>query len=257
LNGIHPTAVVHARARLGSDCVVGPYCVIGENVVLGDRCLLHSHVVIEGHTTLGRDNEIFPFACLGKRAQVLKVKDSRTHTEIGDENIFREQVTVHSATAEGGVTRIGSRNLLMAGAHVAHDCKVGSHTVLCNLVLLAGHVTLEDHVILSGMAGVQQFCRVGRNAMVGGITKIVQDVPPFMIADGNPARVRAINQIGLERQGFSTEAQVALKQAFKLLFRQGLTTAKAIAQIETTLPNLPEVRQLLEFLRASVRGVTR
>jgi len=257
MNTIHPTAIVCPGARIGADCVIGPYCVVGEHVVLGDRCHLHSHVVVDGHTVLGRENQLFPFAAIGLKSQNLKCKDEVTRTEVGDENTFREHVTVHSATHDGTATVIGSHNFLMASVHVAHDCQVGSHITMANGALLAGHVTIEDYVTLGGLAGVHQYCRVGRLAMLGGCTKIVQDVPPYMIVDGNPSRMRTINKVGLERHGVSLEAQVALKQAFRLLFRHRRATPDALIKAEAELPDLPEVRHLLEFIRASVRGVGR
>lgn len=257
MTGIHPTAIVHPGARLGADCVIGPYSVLGEHVVLGDRCVLHSHVVIDGHTVLGHDNILFPFACLGLKAQHLKCVDGLARTEIGDGNIFREHVTVHSASVAGGVTRMGSHNFLMAGTHVGHDCRLGSRIVMSNVAMLGGHVTVDDRAIIGGGAAVHQHTRIGRQAMIGGCSKVAQDIAPFMIADGNPARTRAINKVGLARQGVSAEAQSALKQAFKLLFLQGLTLSGAAARMESELPALPEIQHLLEFIRSSKRGLAR
>jgi UDP-N-acetylglucosamine acyltransferase len=254
---IHPTALVHPRARLGAGCVVGPYCVLGEHVALGDGCRLHAHVVIDGHTTLGRDNEVFPFACLGLKTQDLKWKGGLTRTQIGDGNTFREHVTVHSATSDGGVTVIGSHNHLLAYCHVAHDCRLGDHIVMSNVATLAGHVVVEDHAVVGGLAAVHQFCRIGRMAIIGGCSKVVQDVPPFMMADGNPAETRTINKVGLERNGVSEAAQAALKHAFKLLFREGLTVSNALARIAAEIPPLPEVQHLLQFCRESERGISK
>lgn len=254
---IHPTAVVHPKARLGADCTVGPYCVIGEHVELGDGCVLHSHVVLDGHTTLGRRNEIFPFVCLGLKTQDLKWQGGVTRTQIGDENTFREHVTVHSATQDGGVTIIGSHNHLLAYAHVAHDCRLGNHIVMSNVATLAGHVVVEDHAVIGGLAAVHQFCRIGRMAIVGGCSKVVQDVPPFMLADGNPARTRTLNKVGLERNGVGAPAQAALKLAFRLLIREGLTVSNALARIEAEVPPLPEIQHLVRFVRESERGISR
>ncbi len=254
---IHPTAIIHPDAQIGNDCRIGPYCVIGEHVELGDGCQLHSHVVIDGHTKLGRENEIFPFSSIGLKTQDLKWKGGITHTEIGHHNTFREGVTIHSATNDGDTTRIGSHNNLLAYAHVAHDCVIGSHIVMSNSATLAGHVHVEDHAILGGLTGVHQFCRIGRMAMIGGYSKVVQDVPPYMIADGNPAETRTINKIGLERNGFSEAAQLALRQAYKILFREGLTIANAIERMEKELPPLPEVQHLIAFVRKSERGIAR
>jgi len=254
---IHPTAVIHPRARLGSDCEIGPYCVIGEHVELGDRCRLHSHVVIDGHTRLGSDNEIFPFVAIGLRTQDLKWRGGITQVIIGDRNTFREGVTVHSATQEGGVTRIGSDNHILAYCHIAHDCVLGNHIVMSSYAGLAGHVQVEDQAVLAGYAAVHQFCRIGRLAMVGGCSKVVQDIPPFMLADGSPAQTLTINKVGLERAGISEEAQAALRQAHRLLFRSGLTIPNALARIESELPPLPELQHLVAFVRASERGISR
>lgn len=254
---IHPAAIVHPRAQLGAGCVIGPFCVIGEHVALGPGCRLHSHVVIDGHTTLGAENEIFPFASLGLKTQDLKWKGGHTRTVIGDHNTFRESITVHSATSDGGVTVIGSHNHILAYAHIAHDVQLGNHVVMSNVATLAGHVIVEDHAIVGGLAAVHQFCRIGRMSIIGGCSKVVQDVPPFMLADGNPAQTRTVNKIGLERNGLSEEAQTALKQAYKILFRDGLTITNALARIEADLPPLPEVRHLVEFARKSERGLSK
>jgi UDP-N-acetylglucosamine acyltransferase len=253
---IHSTAIIHPGSQIGSGCEIGPYCVVGEHVMLGDDCKLHSHVVIDGHTTLGKGNEIFPFASIGLKTQDLKWKGGITHTQIGDKNTFREYVTVHSATSDGDATRIGSNNHILAYSHIAHDCVIGSHIVMSNCATLAGHVTVEDHAVIS-ISAIHQFCRIGKLAMIGGCSKVVQDVPPFMIADGNPAETRTINKVGMERQGISDESQNALKQAYKILFREGLSIPNALAKIEKELPSLPEVQYLVQFVRASERGISK
>ena len=254
---VHPSAVIHPNARVGEGCEIGPYCVIGEHVVLGPRCRLHSHVVIDGHTTLGMANEIFPFASIGLKTQDLKWKGGVTRTEIGDDNTFREYVTVHSATGDGEVTVIGSNNHILAYCHIAHNVRLGNHVIMSNVATLAGHVTVDDCAVVGGLAAVHQFCRIGRMAIIGGCSKVVQDVPPFMLADGNPAETRTINKIGLERNGISEEAQSALRHAYKILFRDGMTIPNALAKIETELPQLPEVLELTRFVRASERGISR
>jgi UDP-N-acetylglucosamine acyltransferase len=254
---IHPTAVVHPQAQIGKGCQIGAYCVIGEHAVLGPDCRLHSHVVIDGHTALGAGNELFPFVCVGMKTQDLKWKGGVTRTQIGDGNTFREYVSVHSATNEGDATVIGSENLFLVSAHVAHDCVIGNRVILSGFAGLAGHVIVEDGAILSGYTAVHQFCRIGRLAITGGCSKVVQDVPPFMMADGNPAETRTVNKIGLERNGVSEEAQAALRQAFKLLFRSGLTMSNAVARIEAEVPPLPEVAHLTRFIRASERGISK
>lgn len=254
---VHPSAVIHPKARLGDGCEIGPYCIIGEHVVLGPRCRLHSHVVIDGHTKLGRENEIFPFASIGLKTQDLKWKGGITRTEIGDQNTFRECVTIHSATGDGETTVIGSKNHILAYCHIAHNCTLGNHIIMSNVATLAGHVTVEDHAVIGGLAAIHQFCRIGKLSMIGGCSKVVQDVPPFMIGDGNPAETRTVNKVGLERAGVSEEAQTALRQAYKILFREGLTISNALARIEKKLPPLPEVKHLVEFVRKSERGISK
>lgn len=253
----HPTAIVDPAAVLGEGCEIGPYCVIGPEVRLGPGCRLHSHVVLGGETSLGAGNEIFPFATLGLKTQDLKWKGGRTRVEIGDGNVFREYVTVHSATSDGGVTRIGSHNHFLAYCHLAHDVNVGNHVVMSNVGTLAGHVTVEDHVVIGGLAAVHQFCRIGRYAMIGGCSKVVQDVPPGMLADGNPAEVRFINKTGLERGGVEPAVIDLYLQAFKLLFRKGLNISNALQQIEQELPASPALAELVAFVRASERGISK
>ena len=251
---IHPTAIIHPKASVAQSCDIGPYCVIGEYVTLGEKCKLHSHVVIDGHTQLGSSNEIFPFAAIGMKTQDLKYKGGAPRLAIGDHNVFREGVTVHCATNDGEATVIGSHNLFIIHAHVAHDCILGSHIIMSGYAGLAGHCVVEDHAILAGYVAVHQFCRIGKFSMIGGCSKIVQDVPPFMIVDGNPAETRTINKIGLERAGVSDEAQIALRAAYKIIFREGLSTTNALEKVEAELPALPEVQHLVQFLRASERG---
>ncbi len=254
---IHPTAIIHSQAEVGPDCEIGPYCVLGEHVVLGARCKLHSHVVIDGYTRLGSDNVIFPFASIGLKTQDLKWKGGVTRTEIGSNNTFRECVTVNSATGEGEVTRVGSHNHVLAYSHIAHNVTVGDNVIMSNVATLAGHVVVEDCAVVGGLAAVHQFCRIGRMSIIGGCSKVVQDVPPFMLADGNPAETRTINKIGLERNGVAEDAQSALRQAFKILFREGLTIPNALARIEQELPPLPEIQHLVHFVRTSERGISK
>jgi UDP-N-acetylglucosamine acyltransferase len=254
---IHPSAVIHPKSELGSGCEIGPYCVIGEHVALGDDCKLHSHVVIEGHTKLGRKNEIFPFASIGLKTQDLKWKGGVTRTEIGDGNTFREYVTIHSATGDGEVTRVGSHNHILAYCHIAHNVTLGSHVIMSNVATLAGHVTVEDYAVIGGLVAIHQFCRIGKMSITGGCSKVVQDVPPFMLADGNPAETRTVNKVGMERNGVSGEAQAAMKSAYKILFREGLTIPNSLAKIEKELPPLPEVQCLVQFVRTSERGISK
>jgi len=257
MTSIHPSAVVHSKAQIGDGCVIGPFCVVGENVVLGPRCRLHSHVVIDGHTTVGQGNEIFPFASIGLQTQDLKWKGGLTRTQIGDNNTFREYVTIHSATGDGEVTTVGSDNHILAYCHIAHNVTLGNDIIMSNVATLAGHVTVEDHAVIGGLAAVHQFCRIGKMSMIGGCSKVVQDIPPFMIGDGNPAETRTVNKVGMERNGVSEEAQAALRQAYKILFREGLTISNALARIEAELPALPEVQHLIRFIRTSERGISK
>lgn len=257
LSEIHPTAVVHPGARIGEGCLIGPYCVVGENVELGPGCRLHSHVVIDGHTRLGARNEIFPFASIGLKSQDLKWKGGITRTEIGDDNTFREYVSIHSATGDGEVTVVGSHNHILAYCHLAHNVTLGNRVIMSNVATLAGHVTVEDHAVIGGLAAVHQFCRIGSMAIIGGCSKVVQDVPPFMMADGNPAETRTVNKVGLERNGVDTAAQAALKSCYRILFRDGLTISNALAKIEAEVVQLPQVRHLVTFVRASERGISK
>lgn len=254
---IHPTAVVDPRADLGQGCEVGPFCVIGPNVRLGPNCRLHSHVVIDGHTTLGEGNEVFPFSTIGLRTQDLKWKGGKTRTVIGDFNVFRESVTIHSATGDGEETRIGSNNNLLAYCHVAHNCQLGNGIIMSNGTGLAGHVVVEDYAVFGGMTGVHQFCRVGTLSMVGGCSRINQDICPYTLVNGNPPSTVGLNKVGLERKDVPSEVQSALKEAYRLLFRGNLSLEEARARIGEILPESSQLRHLVEFLEKSERGICR
>jgi UDP-N-acetylglucosamine acyltransferase len=254
---IHSTAVIHPAARIGPECEIGPYCVVGENVVLGPRCRLHSHVVIDGHTHLGGDNELFPFASIGLQTQDLKYKGGITNTQIGDRNTFREYVTVHSATGGGETTVVGSDNHILAYCHIAHNVRLGNNVIMSNVATLAGHVIVEDFAVVGGLAAVHQFCRIGKMSIVGGCSKVVQDVPPFMLADGNPAETRTVNKVGMERNGVPEASQAALRHAYKILFREGLTIPNALIRIAEEVPSVPEIVHLAEFVRCSERGISK
>jgi UDP-N-acetylglucosamine acyltransferase len=254
---IHPTAIVHPKAELGADCEIGPYCVIGRNVLLGPECRLHSHVIVDGNTILGRGNELFPFVCVGGQTQDLKWQGGITCLTIGDFNTFREHVTIHCATGDCEFTRVGSRNHILAYSHIAHNVVLGNDIIMSNVATLAGHVVVEDFVVIGGLAAIHQFCRIGKMSIIGGCSKVVQDVPPFMLVDGNPAKTRTINKVGLDRNGISEEVQNALKQAYKILFRDKLTITNALTRIEAELPQLPEIQHLTQFARASERGLSK
>ena len=256
---IHPTAIVSPLAKIGNQVRIGPYCVIGANVELGDECVLHSHVVLDGHSKFGRGNEFFPFAMIGGKSQDLKYLGEPTALEVGDHNVFRENTTVHRGTHENLPTRIGSHNLLLCYAHVAHDCQLGDHIILSNSVGLAGHIVVEDYVIVSGFAGVHQFCRIGRHSIIGGLSKVVQDVPPFMIVDGNPAATRGVNIIGLQRRGIPDEDIRALKAAYKKLFlKKDGNLATSISALKAShTGDTPQVAHLIQFIENSERGIIR
>ena len=252
---IHPTAVIDAGAEIGADCEIGPYCVIGAGVALGEGCWLQHHVSLTGPARFGKANRFHAFCSLGQRTQDLKYAEEPTHLEVGDENTFREFVTVNRGTAPGACTRIGSRGNFLAYCHIAHDCTVGDDVIFSNNGTLAGHVTVENHVVLGGITAVHQFCRLGRHAMTGGCSKIVQDVPPYMIADGNPARVRGINKVGLERHGYSTDVTRSLKEAYRFLYRSDLNVAQSVERMRSELPDIPEIEHLIAFVTQSERGI--
>ena len=255
---IHPTAQIDPGARLGDGTTVRAFSVIGAEVRVGEGCEIGPHAVLEGHATLGARCRVFPFACIGMPPQDLKYRGERTTLEIGDDNVFREGVTIHRGTVGGGgTTRIGSGNLLMAQTHVAHDCQVGSGVIFANAATLAGHVSVADGATIGAFSGVHQFCRVGQHAYIGGYSVITQDALPYALTVGNRARSYGINVIGLERKKFPQEAIQALKHAYRVLFRSKLTLQAAIERLEKDLPGHPEVGRLIGFIRSSQRGVIR
>ena len=258
MSTIHPTAIISPRAELGSAVEVGPYCVVGDGVVLGDGCVLHNHVTIHGPSHIGARNTFYPSACIGQQTQDLKYKGEPTFLEAGDDNVFREFCTVNRGTLPGSKTLIGSHNHFLAYVHLAHDCVVGSHCIFSNNGTLAGHVVVEDHVIIGGLTAVHQFCRIGAYAITGGCSKIVQDVPPYMIADGNPAEIRGVNLVGLQRAAFPEEDVRALKEAYKALFlRKQNTTAALDSLAQGDYGKNPRIEKLTEFIRSTQRGVTK
>lgn len=254
---IHPTAVIDPSAQIGSGTRIGAYTVIGADVVIGSDCEIANHVSIAGPTRIGDRNVFFPYCSVGQRTQDLKYAGEPTHLEIGSDNSFREFCTLNRGTAPGAKTVIGNHGNFLAYSHIAHDCVVGDHVIFSNNGTLAGHVIVEDHAVIGGLAGVHQFCRIGQHAITGGCTKIVQDVPPFMIADGNPAEVRGINQVGLERRGFEPESIRSLREAYRILYRENLNTRQALERIRETLPASPQIDALVVFIEASKRGIVR
>ncbi|HLL16699.1 MAG TPA: acyl-ACP--UDP-N-acetylglucosamine O-acyltransferase [Pyrinomonadaceae bacterium] len=252
---IHPTAVVSGRAELGSGVRVGAYALIEDDVVVGEGCEIGAHAVVKRYTALGARNRVFEHATLGGEPQDVKFKGEASRLLIGDDNLIREGATLHRASGEGEATRVGSRNFLMIGVHIAHNCEVGDDNIFANGVALAGHITVEDHVFLSSNVGAHQFVRMGRYAMVGGKSKIVQDVLPFFTTDGNPARVRGLNTVGMRRANFAPASRLALKRAYQLLFRTRLPLADALEQLGQT--DDEHVRHLADFIRGSRRGFSR
>jgi UDP-N-acetylglucosamine acyltransferase len=254
---IHPTAIVDLTAELGAGTVVGPYCVIGPNVVLGQGCSLQHHVTLAGPMHAGSGNKFYAYCSIGQQTQDLKYAGEPTYLEIGDDNTFREFVTVNRSTTSEGKTRIGGRGNFLAYSHVGHDCSVGDDVVFSNNGTLAGHVEVGDHAVMGGLTAVHQFCRIGRFAITGGCSKIVQDVPPFMIADGNPAKIRGVNLVGLERKNYPADAVKVIKEAFRLLYRSKYNTRQAVEIIRKELPASQEVQQIIDFIKRSQRGIIR
>jgi UDP-N-acetylglucosamine acyltransferase len=253
---IHPTAVVESGAELGADVEIGPLCYVGAGVRLGDRTRLHHHASVEGDTVLGEACEVFPYACIGGKTQDLKFKGGNPGVRIGSRNVFREYFTVHAATNDGDFTIVGDDNTFLASGHIAHDCVIGNHIVASNGMMLAGHVTVEDHVVIGGYGGVHQFCRIGAHAMLSATAKLVHDLPPFFIADGAPALVRAYNKVGLERRGYSAEQLERVKKIFRILYRDGLNRSQAIEKLSAhPEASTPEFARMLAFARGSERGL--
>jgi UDP-N-acetylglucosamine acyltransferase len=255
---IHPAAIVHPAAKLGKNVEVGPYSIIGEHVEIGEDSRIGPHVVIDGHTRIGSGNEIFQFCSIGASPQDKKYGDEPTRLEIGDGNTVREGCTFNVGTRQGGgVTRVGSDNWIMAYVHIAHDCVVGDHTIFANNATLAGHVQVGDWAILGGFTGVHQFVRVGAHSFCGVGTVLLQDLPPYVMVAGNPAKPHGINSEGLRRRGFSSAAMSAIKQAYRMLYRNGLSLAEARDKIAEIAPEHAEVRFFSDFLSISGRGLVR
>ena len=254
---IHPSAIISKSAKIGSNVTIGPYCVIGDEVEIGDGSIIGPHAVIAKWTTLGKECRIFQFASVGAEPQDLKFKGEQSSTIIGDRTTIREGATIHRATGEGNETRIGSDCLLMAYVHIAHNCTLGNRVIMSNLASCSGHAIVEDRVVIGGMAGVHQFVKIGRNAMVGGMSKLVQDVVPYTLVDGPPAKVVGLNNVGISRAGIPLESRKLIKQSYKILYRSGLSLPEAIAFIEQDVDSCEEVEHFLRFLRNAERGICR
>lgn len=253
---IHPTAIIHSGAQLHPTVKVGAYTVIGEHVTIGANTVVGSHVIIDGWTRIGDRNQIFPGAAIGLEPQDLKYDGSASQVVIGNDNRIREYVTINRATGAGESTQIGNSNLLMAYVHVAHNCLIGDNVVITNSVALAGHVVIESFARIGGIVGIHQFTHIGKFSMIGGMSRIDRDVPPFMLVEGNPSRVRVINRIGLERAGLSPELLQLLESAHRLLYRKNLPIAEAIAQLQL-LSDDPHIQHLHQFLYASLNHKNR
>jgi len=255
---IHPTAQVAPDAELGENVEIGAYSVIGPGVVVGAHTRIGPHAILQGPARLGAHNEIFPFASIGSAPQDKKYKGEPTRLEVGDRNVIREFVTLNRGTTKDeGVTRIGDDNLFMAYSHVAHDCRVGSHCVFANTATLGGHVHVGDWVIMGGFSGVHQFCKIGAHAFIANNAAVTRDVPPYVMAVGQPAAAHSVNAEGLKRRGFTPQQIRNLRNAFRLLYRSGLKLADATAQLAAIAEEQPEVRAIVEFLPRSTRSIVR
>lgn len=246
---IHSTAIIEKGARIGKGTSIGPYCVIGKNVVIGKNNKINSHCVIEGWTKIGDNNQIGISVIIGSAPQDMKYKDFKSFVEIGDNNIIREFVTIHRGAEEASRTIIGNGNMLMAYVHVAHNCRLGNENILANLVGLSGHVEVEDMVVIGGMAGVHQFTKIGKMAMVGGYSKLIKDVPPYALVDGQPARLYGINHIGLRRRDVNAKTRSEIKQAYKYIMEGKFNISQAIDKMKKELTLTKELKHLIDFLK--------
>jgi UDP-N-acetylglucosamine acyltransferase len=256
---IHPTAVLSTEAHIGEGVEIGPYTVIGPDVHIGKNTVIGPHVVVDAHTDIGEGCRIFQFSSIGAAPQDLKFKGEKTRVIIGNNNTIREYVTINRATsADIGVTIIGNNNLLMAYCHVAHNCKLGNNIVMANAANLAGHIHVEDYAIIGGLTGIHQFTRIGAHCIIGGASAVAKDVPPFVMASGNYAKLYGLNVIGLKRRGFKEETIQALKKAYRIVFRSSLLLTAATAKVKAEVADIPEVRQFVEFIETrSSRGISR
>ena len=255
---IHEQAIVESGAKIGKNVTIGPWSYIGQDVVIGDNCEINSHVVIKGPTTIGSHNRFFQFASIGEECQDLKYAGEPTELIIGDHNVFRESCTVHRGTIQdNSLTKIGSHNLLMAYTHVAHDCVIGDHCILANNASIAGHVHLGNHVILGGMTGVHQFCHIGDHSFVAANALILKDVPPYVMASGQPAKPFGLNSEGLKRRGFDKNTILNIKRAYKAVYRQNLSVEDALVIVNELANETAEIKSFSHFIQHSSRGIIR
>jgi UDP-N-acetylglucosamine acyltransferase len=256
MNKIHPTAIISQEVEIGENIEVGPYAIIEGKVKIGDNCKIGPFVHIQGYTEIGENTKIFTGAIIGSIPQDLKYKGDITYLKIGKNNTIREYVTINPGTSAGEETIIGDNNLIMAYAHIAHNCKVGNNVIIANSGTLAGHVEIDDYAIIGGLVGIHQFCRIGKHSIIGGCSKVVMDIIPFIMADGHPARPYGINVIGLKRRNFSEEKIKTLNDAYKIIFKSGLNTSQALKKLEE-INNCEEIKEIIEFIKSSQRGIAR
>lgn len=255
---IHPTAIIDSKADMDSNVEVGPYSIIGANVHIGSGTVIGPHVVIQPHVEIGPNCHIFQYASIGAVPQALKFQGEETYVKIGRGTVIREFVTVNRGTGFGGeITEVGEENFLMAYVHIAHDCKTGRNVILANNATLAGHIVIEDFVTVGGLVAIHQFVRIGSYAYVGGKSAVVKDIPPYVIAAGDRAKLHGLNSVGLKRHGFSQETLSSLKKAYRIIFRIGLTLNEAIERVKAEVEQVPEVNDLIHFIKSSERGITR
>jgi len=255
---IHPTALVSTKAEIDANVEIGPFTIIGDNVTIGSGAIIGPHVTIDPFVEIGPECHIFQFASIGALPQAIKFEGEETHVKIGRRTVVREFATINRGTGfGGGLTEVGEENLLMAYTHVAHDCKTGRGVILANNATLAGHITVEDFATIGGLTALHQFVRIGKHAYIGGKSAVVKDVPPFVIAAGDRAKLHGLNRVGLKRHGFSPDAIAMLKKTYRLIFRIGLTLNEAIERVQAEVDQIPEVEYLIDFIKASERGMTR
>ena len=255
---IHSTAIINSKAEIDSNVEIGPYSIIGKNVFIGSGTVIGPHVVVDPYVTIGADCNIFQYAAIGAPPQSLKFEGGETYVKIGRGTIVREFVTIHRGTESGGgITEVGEENLLMAYTHIAHDCKTGRKVVLSNNATLAGHITIGDNAIIGGLVAIHQFVRIGDYAFVGGKSAVVKDIPPYVIASGDRAKLHGLNSVGLKRHGFSKNTLSSLKKTYRIIFRIGLTMNEAIERVRAEVEQISEVLRFIDFIKSSQRGLTR
>lgn len=255
MSNIHPTAIIEPGAQIGENVTIGPYAIIKQYVTLENHVDIKAHVYIDGHTTIGSGSTIWPFACIGTKTQDLKFRGEKTFVKIGKRCEIREYVTINSSTQADSVVKVGDDCLIMAYCHIAHNCEVGNRVIMSNGATLAGHVIVEDHAIIAGMTPVHQFCRIGCYSMVGGLSRVTHDIPPYTIGAGIPYKLGGLNLVGLKRHGFSLSTRQTLSKAFKLVYRSRLRLEEALYRIEKELEMIPEILHWIKFARESQRGL--